>query len=462
MGSKLKVALKNLFDVEPHERLKLLFLSLSFFFIIGSYTLVKELKDAIFVSIVGREYVPIASGLSMIVLIPAILIYSSLVDRIRRYQLMALYSAVFGCLGLVIAYFLGDPRIGLANTDAHQFRLFGWFVYFYGEGFSPFVVSVFWAFANSINSPEAAKRNYAFLTSASKIGGMMTASLGWFLLGLKNNSGALYFSDVMSHQLLVAFSACLLLCVPIFIVLLMKKVSGRYLHGYEAVYRVEKEQVKTGQDKTGVFAGLSMLLSYPYVLGIFGMVFFYEVVTKVLSLSRLSIAQSHATSISGVSSFLFKITFMMHAFGFVLSFFGTRTLLQVLGERICILLIPLGTGLLLLYFIISYNPDALLAAFIGTKVINYAFSWPVRESLYIPTTKEIKFKSKSWIDAFGSKFAKTTGSIFNYWTLHISEGFFLPALSFFFAGVIGLWFLTAFSLGRRFDKAVQNNEVIGL
>ena len=153
---------------------------------------------------------------------------------------------------------------------------------------------------------------------------------------------------------------------------------------------------------------------------------------------------------------------MMHAIGFVLSFFGTRTLLQVLGERVCLLLIPLGTGILLLYFMITYNPEALIAAVVGTKVINYAFSWPVREGLYIPTTKEIKFKSKSWIDAFGSKFAKTGGSVFNYMTVSLSQAMFLPALSFFFAGIVGGWFATAFLLGRRFEKAVENNEVIGL
>lgn len=462
MGSKLKAMVKGIFEIEPQERVKLLFLSLAFFFIIGAYTLVKDLKDAIFVSIVGREYVPIAQALAMVVLVPAILIYSKLVDRIRRYQVMALYSFLFGILGLIITYFLGDPLIGLSNTDSSPYRLFGWLVYFYGEGFSPFVVSVFWAFANSINSPEAAKNNYGFIAAASKIGGMLTAALAWFVLGLTSGNGQLLLSDTINHQILLGVSALLILCVPVVVLLLVRMVPGRYLHGYEAVYRVEKERSKTGQDKTGMFAGLAMFLRYPYVLGIFGMVFFYEVVAKVLSLLRLGVAQSNSSNISGVSSFLFKITFMMHFFGFLLSFFGTRTLLQLLGERICLLLIPLGTGLLLLYFMITYNPEALIAAVVGTKVINYAFSWPVREGLYIPTTKEIKFKSKSWIDAFGSKFAKTSGSIFNLLTVNIGEALFIPSLSFFFATLVGGWFATAYLLGNRFDKAVANNEVIGI
>ncbi len=35
------------------------------------------------------------------------------------------------------------------------------------------------------------------------------------------------------------------------------------------------------------------------------------------------------------------------------------------------------------------------------------------------------------------------------------------AYSIFFAGVIGVWILAAFLLGKRFERAVAHNEVIG-
>ena len=93
--------------------------------------------------------------------------------------------------------------------------------------------------------------------------------------------------------------------------------------------------------------------------------------------------------------------------------------------------------------------------------LNYAFLAPVRESLYLPTIKEIKFKSKSWIDAFGSKFAKAAGSMFNVFAEKMGSGLMFPVYSFFFAGVVCLWFGVAFLLGRRFEQVVLNNEVIG-
>ncbi len=67
-------------------------------------------------------------------------------------------------------------------------------------------------------------------------------------------------------------------------------------------------------------------------------------------------------------------------------------------------------GVVILAFVIGTTPFIIMGAFTLMKSINYAFSQPVKEALYIPTLKEIKFKSKSWIDAFGSKLAKGSGS----------------------------------------------------
>ena len=461
MSSGLKVILQQFLDTDRYERLKLFFLTTAFFLVIGAYTLAKELKDSVFMSIVGKSYVPIAKWPVMILLIPAIFVYSKLVDKMRRYYLISFFCVLYGVLGLIFAYFLGSPVMGLENTNSSVYRLFGWGFYLFVEGYSPFVVSVFWAFANSVNSPESAKKSYGIMVAGSKLGGALSAGLAWYWLSAKVNSG-LPISDVYNHQILLAIASGLLLLVPFVIFAMMRNVPGRYLHGYEAVYKLEKQKSKEGTAETGVFSGILMFVRYPYVLGIFGMVFFYEVVSTVLSYLRLDVAQSQATSISQVSSVLFEITFKYHAIGVLIALLGTSALLSKLGERVCLVLIPLVSGVLLLYLMVS-NTDtvALIHAFVAIKAINYAFSWPVRESLYIPTVKEIKFKSKSWIDAFGSKFAKMIGSSFIIFAEQLGATLFMPVYSFFFAAIIGSWFFTAVLLGRRFDKAIVNNEVIG-
>ncbi len=461
MKSKLAKIFDFFFRVDKEERVKLLFLTASFFFVIGGYTVIKELKDSIFLSVVGKDYLPWAKIASMLILIPAIIFYSYLVDKIRRYQLLYFYSLLYGILCLIFAYLLGDPVIGINNTDASPYRFFGWFFYFFVEGYSPFVVSVFWAFANSITSPEAAKKNYGLMVAGSKLGGMTTCAFAWFLFSCSIER--INLSPLAKHQLLLGISAIFLLFVPFLIYLLMKRVPGKYLHGYEAVYKVEKEKAK---EKVGVFAGLKIILTQPYVLGIFSIIFFYEAIHAVLSYQRLVFARDAAQDISELSCILFQQIFMVHFFGFLLSFLGTNALLRKFGERKCLLMVPIIVGGLLLFFVLNKSLNVLVAVFILLRSLNYGLSYPLRESLYIPTVKDIKFKSKSWIDAFGSKFAKSFGSGFNIISTHVFNSFglsaFMMAQSVFFSFIVFSWIIAAYLLGKRYQKSIANNEVIGL
>jgi len=456
-------------EEQRYERLKSVFLSIIFFLIIAGYTLSRELKSSIFIAVVGKGFAPAAKFLALFVLTPAILLYAKMVDSVRRYQLLMYCAAFFGITGLLFTFFIGHQTIGIANTEAHPLRLFGWLFYFFVEGFSPFVVSVFWAFANSITSPEEGKKNYGPMVATSKLGGALSAGFGWALF-----SWSSHFKKIMSgvalHQLVLGISSLMIVLVPVVVYLLIKRVPGRYLHGYEAAYQLEKQHTKEDKNEhsraktkqgEGVLGGLYMLLRYPYVFGIFGMVFFYEIIDTVIGFLRLSIGQAHAEDISGLSAFLFKTIFVSHVAGIFVSYFGTSILLSWLGERLCLLLIPILSGTMLLYFMIDMNPMALIVACTILKAVHYGFSLPVRESLYIPTVKEIKFKSKSWIDAFGSKFARATGSAFNYYSVGFGPALFLPIHAFLFAFLIGAWVVTAFLLGRRFDQAVSKNEVIG-
>ncbi len=460
MLARLKSMMRIFVDVDEHERLKLWLLSVSFFLVIAAYTVARELKNSIFVSIVGREYLPEAKFLSMFILVPLVLLYAKLVDKMRRYHLLSFYCALYGVLGLGFVYFIGHPTIGIANTDTDPHRLFGWFFYYFVEGYSPFVVSVFWAFANSVNSPESAKKSYAPMVSGSKLGGMFGAGIAILLLSA--NRFGVSISDVGTHQLILAIPSLMLLMVPVLISLLMKRVPGRYLHGYEAVYKVEKQKRKEGKSETGIWAGIKLFIKYPYVFGIFCIVFFYEIIITLLGYVQLGIAQQQANNISGVSIYLFEVIFMVHFVGFFISIIGTRFLLQKVGEKRSLLLIPLMSGLLLVYFMFSSSAAAIGIVVVVLKSINYAIGWPLRESLYIPTVKEIKFKSKSLIDSYGSKSGKLTGSYVGKFVGKFTPTVATSLYSFFFAILIGIWFVVAFLLGRRFEWAIENNEVIGV
>ncbi len=471
MSSRLAHVIGSIFRIDPKERLKFFFLTSTYFFIVAGYTIVKDLKDSIFIKIVGIEYLPWAKIISMVALVPAILFYSYLVDRLRRYQLLYLYSLLYGLVGILFCYFLGDPVVGINNTDVSPYRIVGWLFFFFIEGYSPFIVSVFWAFANSISNPEEAKKNYGLMVSGSKLGGMVSAGFAWYFLSLSSIFG-INMSNVVKHQVLMLLSFGLLLIIPILVYLLIKKVPGKDLHGYEAVYQLEKKRHPEEEKATRMFGGLTMLVKQPYVLGIFGMILFYEIINVVLAYQRLVGATEASCDLAGLNCILYQQIFFVHFIGFLISFFGTTALLRKFGERRCLLFIPVITGILLLCFMLGifmsfgFSKNLMIAlAFVGVRAVNYAISYPVRESLYIPTIKEIKFKSKSWIDAFGTKVAKGVGSQFNIFAQMLLKNFGMYAVevahSIFFGVIIGLWFTVAYFLGKRYVKAIDNNEVIG-
>ncbi len=443
------------------ERTKVFLLTASFFCIIAGYTIAKELKDAMFVAIVGKEYIAYAKMVAIVLLIPAVMLYSRFVDSLHRYQLLMLYTFAFGTLGIIFSIFLGHSVIGIPNTDSSPYRLFGWFFYLFIEGYSPFIVSVFWAFSNSINSPQAAKRSYGIMVAGSKVGGMASAGLAWLLLSYTDPLSYVN-SHTLKHQILLGASSALLLFVPLIIWILTKKVSETELQGYKAVYRADKQREKDESASTGLFSGLAMLIKYPYAFGIFAIVLFYEVMQTILNYQRIVIAKEGATNLSEFSASLFSFIFFTHAVGLIISLFGTSTLLNRWGEKACLLLVPISMACLYGIFRIYNTQLAFTLFFVGVRGIHYGLSYPVRESLYILTVKEIKFKTKSWIDAFGSKFAKAGGSLFNTVTEGLGASLFVAVQSGLFAVIIGVWVVIAYFLGNRFEKAVARNEVIGL
>jgi len=466
---RLKQIAKSLFDIEPHERLKVLFLTLAYFCIIAGYTVSKELKDTVFTAIVGSEYIPQARIAALIFLVPALLFYALLVDRIRRYQLLCFYSVFYGVGALIFTFFLNHPVIGMSNTVQSPHRLFGWLFYFFLEGFTPFVVSVFWAFSNSITDQDSAKKNYGLMVAGSKLGGMFGSIIGIIVLLVGRLGAKSLAKDIFNHQILLSFFGFACLLVPFMILILIKKVPGRYLHGYEAVYELEKKRSREEKEKTGIFAGLAMLIRYPYVLGIFAVLFFYEVINSVLSYHRVRIAQTYATNLtegnfssSEMALYLLVVVFFVHLVGFFISLLGTRVLLESLGEKWALLLIPVLNVVLMIYLFLMYDPMAFMAVSVIAKSINYALGYPVRERLYIPTPKEIKFKAKSWNDAFGGKLGKTAGSTFNWLVQSVSEVASFGVHFAFFAVISGFWLIAAFFLGRQFEWAVTHDAIIGI
>src|SRR5205814_2128430 len=99
----------------------------------------------------------------------------------------------------------------------------------------------------------------------------------WYIFGVSAQLVHPYLTHVVAHQMILVISTVFLALVPIASILFIKMVPGYLMHGYEAAYQLEKHKSEAAViSKPSMFAGLEMFGKYPYVLGIFGMIFFYE------------------------------------------------------------------------------------------------------------------------------------------------------------------------------------------
>jgi AAA family ATP:ADP antiporter len=89
------------------------------------------------------------------------------------------------------------------------------------------------------------------------------------------------------------------------------------------------------------------------------------------------------------------------------------------------------------------------------KGLHYAFNQPVRETLYIPTSKDIKYKAKAWIDVVGMRGAKAVGFQLAGFLGHASGIIGVVVL-----GLLSLWTGVASVIGKKNEDAAAKNTVI--
>ena len=457
-GAFLK-RLQGLWGINKEFQLKVFFLSFTFLLMSGCLVIWRPLKVSIFAKMVGATNVPVAKLMSLFLLVPLILLYSKLVDWLRRHHMLYCFTIGHGVGGIIFYFLLSNPTYGIANTTISTERWLGWAFYFFMESFDAFFATTFWSFADSVNNPKDARNYYGFFVSGSKIGGIISAGLLY---------AAITYSGYESHVLLpkaLLVGSCMLFAAAWAIYSLIKKVPESKMHGYETVYQFEKEKTTEPlgfwQSLMSAFEGLIITIKNPYVLGIFSLVFFYEIVIVVFDYLVMIQADASHPTVNSLTAFYALYYLMMNMIGLLISFLGTTPLLRIFGLRLSLFACPLLTIVLLI--ITAFYPTGwvLFAALIGLRALNYALNHPTREVLYIPTVKEIKFKAKTWTDAFGSRIAKSSGSLFNMSMSYVPHTAAVISSISLSLSLTGMCLIITYFLGRKFQHCIDNKFVIG-
>lgn len=420
-------------DLTKEDLGKFGLLAVVFFLIIGAYWTMRTMKNAIFMKVVGSAGLPYATIVTMLFMVIVVMAYAKLVDVMQKHTLLYAFAIIYGCVVLAIAYFLNHPTIGIPNPVVGKFRLFGWLVFLAIESFVMLACTLFWSFVASSMDTLSAKRGYPIILFAAQVGSLLGCSVGTRATKIG-----------LSKLLFVAALGIFL--IPVLIRIFVKRYS------VAPVAQVHEEKA------TGLVEGLRLLLTKPYVMGIFVVATIYEIIGVIFEY-QLNVLENHAFhSASGVTEFEALFGVMVNTLSLCFTIFGTSFLLRNFGLRVCLVVYPL-TVACAVCFMWAFN--GLWTVALGLAVIkglSYALNNPSKEILYIPTSRDVKFKAKSWIDIFGNRFTKGLGSGVNALFPVMSTLVIFGSL--ISLGLIGFWIAVAVYVGRKNHALVVEGKII--
>jgi AAA family ATP:ADP antiporter len=444
MLKRIATALWGKFE-SSQELKKFLILAGTFCLIIGVYWALRGMKDGIFGTMVGfKAWQPYAKMLSLFFIVPLILVYTKLINTFERHKVFYIIVGTYATLALLFAAAFMHPTIGLENTVASPYRLVGWAWYLYVESFGSLIVALFWAITVDTTAPDSAKRGFPMIALLGQIGNIF----GPYLL----NARRLGFDNSAP---IVAICGVMMFIIAGLMWYFINFTPKDLLIGFR-----DSDEGKS-HEEPGFFDGLKLLLTKGYLFGIFLIIAIYEIVTTILDFHfKSSVYDTFATEVERTAYLNYYGTLTgIVATACVL--LGINSIQRRLGMRASLLLLPILVGIAVVA--IWLNPTTLqvaLVVMVLAKAINYALNQPTLKQLYIPTSEDSKYKAQAWIEMFGSRGSKATGSIVNGFRSGMGLSAFLAVSSLVSGGLIGLWFFVAIFVARTYNKAVKEKIIV--
>lgn len=436
-------------DLNKQEIEKFSLLSLAFFFIVGGYWLLKTLKDGFFFNFVGGNYQPKAKMLSLVAITILVPIYSKLVDYFHRHQLFyiigSFYAIYFGLVSIFLLFPFDTP-----GTSYYKFiKIIAWTSYILIESFGSIMVALFWSFVASTTDTSTAKKGYFLIIAGAQLGAIIGPFLSWH-------------ANFFGLPLLFFIATLCIIAVMLVIKHFHKIIPQNLLIG--------SKYDKRPKEKTGFWEGLKLVFTRSYLFGVFLLVAFFEAVTTIVDYQMKMQAQAlpqYATKES-LTSFMGMFGMSTNFLAFIMALFGTGFLIQKLGIRVSLLVFPISIGMAISVLYTFIKLDFLSAqnmlwltfgVVILAKGLSYALNNPAKEVMYIPTSRDAKFKAKGWIDMFGARGSKALGSGFNEF-LKRTPQVLLYTGTILSLGLIGIWIVIAYFVGNKYHRLVKEGRIV--
>ena len=429
-------------DVRAGEGFTALLLMINLFLLLTAYLIIKTVREALILSEGGavvKSYAAAAQALLLLVVVPS---YGYVASRVHRIKLINGVTLFF-ISNLVLFYLLGQLRVPL---DVPFFLWVGIF--------NLLIVAQFWSFANDLYLEEQGKRLFPIIAFGGSFGAILGPKIaGWL------------FEPSGPYGLMLMTALLLGVCM-----VFSNRVNRRAAHERRNAQRVldpEKPLGRQGAHK--------LVLGQPYLLIIAAMmvvanlvnttgefILSQKVTEEAKRLAVVEIANPAGHELSEAAAHAIDQKKMQH---FIAGFYGdfffsvslVSALLQLLlvsriikfcgvsGSLFFLPLIALGG-----YAFIALTPFLTQIHF--AKVIenstDYSLQNTARQALFLPTSREVKYKAKAAIDTFFVRIGDllSMGIVFLSVQLSLST----RALSSVNVLLVVVWLFLVFGIGRRY------------
>jgi AAA family ATP:ADP antiporter len=421
--------LRRLVDVEPAEVKALLWSFAYFFCLLCSYYIVRPMRDEMGIAggVENLQWLFAGTFLVMLAMVP---LFGWVTSRYPRRRFLP-YVYYFFIAQVLIFFVLFRSDI----THAYVARAF----FIWASVFNLFIVSVFWSFMADTFSSAQAKRLFGFIaaggTTGALMGPLLTAAL------------AIHLGPTNLLLMSAMFLGLAVLCVK-------RLIAWQQTSAVQPNATVK--HLPTDEDKAmggGLFAGVRLVLSSPYLLGICLLMLLFTTLATFLYFQQATIIRDSFVDSAQRTAVFAVMDFAVNALTITIQIFLTGRLVRFLGLGLALALIPvlLGVGFLVLGF--SPVLTVLVVVQVLRRAGNYAIMRPAREMLYTVLGKEEKYKAKNFIDTAVYRGGDAISA--QAYAGLTALGLGLSAIAFVAVPLAGIWAGVAYMLGRKREAMAQ-------
>ena len=434
----------------PEERLQTGLMFSYFFLVITTFWILKPIKKGLFISyykeVGGFDLLGwwqfdaaqaelLAKVLNMAVAAAAVAVFTLLARSFRRQQLTFILSGFFILCYLAYSFLLDNAGGGTV-----------WTFYLFGDLFSTLMVATFFAFLNDSVDPGSAKRLYGLIG----LGGVSGGFFGSAVVGVNVKS----LSPALSMWLCLAIAVAIALVALAAGRVVSRKLAAQETGGSKAEDASDSQAAQTEDQPQGnpAWEGARLALRSRYLLSVVAIVGLYEMVSTIMDFQFTSTVLHYLDGPQIGEHFPRVFTFT-NMVALVVQLFLTSFVMTRFGVGPALLFLPVAALLGSAGFLIA--PVLLLGSLLNTtdNGFSYSINQSAKEALYVPTTRDEKYKAKAFIDMFVQRFAKALAVGLSLLITTLFAGYSsIRWLSLVTAAILLLWILAARYAGRSFRE----------